>query len=736
MWIARRRSVIASLGALIVASSLAGISAQAAVSATEPAWTSAQKAGGTGSDDGNAITMTGTGAPVVAGNFSGTAYFPKSAVADDSWALSTRDDSQDIFVAAMNPAGTYFTWAQTAGGPGESVTESVAALGTKTATTTDDTILVTGWFKGTMYFPKSATPDDSVPLIASGAQDMFIAALRPGGSYFGWAQQVSPGSGSDVAAGMSIAVGGDDTPMVVGYFTSSASFPTGGTPVSLTASGQGMFVAALRASTGTFAWAQSAGGSAGGGVMGDSVAITGRSSPSGADDTPVITGTLNPGTNYFPTGRPAPDDSIALTVSGLSVFVAAMNADDSYFAWAQSAGGGMLTGSGSIAISGDDTPVIVGYFTDTAYFPTGRPAPDDSFAVTSSPASQDVFIAALAPRSRYFAWVQKAGGSGEDVGLGIATMSNGTPVITGRFTGSAAFPTASGAVTLTSAAGATSAFVAALDRQGSNFAWAQMAGGSSGNSLMGLGVVTSGDDTSIIVGNLSGTASFEQSSGSLALQSTGSKDAFVARIVLGTPTPAPDPVPPAPAPVYPASAPTGVTAAAGDASAKVTWSAPASTGSFPVTSYQATATPGGQSCLVAAPALTCEVTGLTNGTTYTFKVRALNGAGWSAESEHSNAVTPKGVDPPPVDKTITITGSRSGTKIVITGSSTGIDPGSVLKPWLRFPGQSTFVEGVASIPVQEKGAFTWERRAGKKAYVYIQTADGKVKSNTVTIAAR
>ena len=105
--------------------------------------------------------------------------------------------------------------------------------------------------------------------------------------------------------------------------------------------------------------------------------------------------------------------------------------------------------------------------------------------------------------------------------------------------------------------------------------------------------------------------------------------------------------PPPPPPVYPPAAPRDVTAIAGDKSATVSWREPASSGSFPVSNYKATASPGGQSCLVVAPALTCTVTGLANGTPYTFTVEALNGAGWGAKSTPSAPVTPGGVTPAP-----------------------------------------------------------------------------------------
>jgi YVTN family beta-propeller protein len=188
---------------------------------------------------------------------------------------------------------------------------------------------------------------------------------------------------------------------------------------------------------------------------------------------------------------------------------------------------------------------------------------------------------------------------------------------------------------------------------------------------------------------------------------------------------------PAPTPVYPPSAPRDVTATAGDASASVSWVAPADSGSYPITDYQAVASPGGRTCLVAAPSLTCEVSGLTNGTTYTFTVQALNGAGWGAVGGPSNAVTPT----TQVVKSIVIAGSRSGgdpRRVEVSGTTTGL-VGAQVDPWFRFPGQSSYTEGVGVRTVDTAGTFSWSRKTGKKIYVYF--THGDIKSNTVTIGA-
>jgi len=202
-----------------------------------------------------------------------------------------------------------------------------------------------------------------------------------------------------------------------------------------------------------------------------------------------------------------------------------------------------------------------------------------------------------------------------------------------------------------------------------------------------------------------------------------------------TPTPTPTPTPPAPAPNPPApqeppSAPRGVSAVPGVESAVVSWSAPSSSGSSPVTSYEVTASPGDHGCLVSAPALTCTITGLTPGESYTFVVRASNSVGWSALSAPSSAVVP---DAPPVEKAILITSSRdriSPSVVRVDGSTTGL-VGAEVTPYVRKAGQTSYVPGINVRTVDSDGRFTWQRKSGKKIYVYFLSGD--VRSNRLII---
>ncbi|MFG6466295.1 fibronectin type III domain-containing protein [Roseateles sp. BYS87W] len=86
-------------------------------------------------------------------------------------------------------------------------------------------------------------------------------------------------------------------------------------------------------------------------------------------------------------------------------------------------------------------------------------------------------------------------------------------------------------------------------------------------------------------------------------------------------------------------APTVGTATSGNAQASVTFTAPASNGGASITGYTVTASPGGATGTGAASPII--VTGLTNGTAYTFTVTATNSAGTGSASAASNAATPK-----------------------------------------------------------------------------------------------
>ena len=86
--------------------------------------------------------------------------------------------------------------------------------------------------------------------------------------------------------------------------------------------------------------------------------------------------------------------------------------------------------------------------------------------------------------------------------------------------------------------------------------------------------------------------------------------------------------------------PTGVTAQPGDGSATVRWLAPASDGGRPITRYTVQISPAASGGAVEVVATVAVITGLSNGTAYTFRVSAVNAVGTGPASDPSAAVTP------------------------------------------------------------------------------------------------
>ena len=148
-----------------------------------------------------------------------------------------------------------------------------------------------------------------------------------------------------------------------------------------------------------------------------------------------------------------------------------------------------------------------------------------------------------------------------------------------------------------------------------------------------------------------------------------------ARNAVGT-----SPVSDASPPVIPRTVPgrpTNVIGAAGDAEATVSWMQPSWNGGVAITGYTVTASPGGGTCTTTG-SLTCSVTGLSNGVSYRFSVRAQNAAGFGPSSTSSNAVMPVASSGDPAYAPRTVAANLIGSMPFVSWVESASDGGSLI----------------------------------------------------------
>jgi hypothetical protein len=375
-----------------------------------------------------ATAVDAAGNVFLAGSFSNTVVLGGTTL--------TSVGGHDVFVAKFNPASNQFVWAQRAGGTGGETVYALAVSGTS--------VYAAGYFQGPTAGFGATT------LTNAGSNDVFVAKLTDAGSTgsFAWAQRAG-GTGVDYAT--ALAVSGTSV-----YVAGSFDSPTVGFGATTLASAgsSDVFVAKLTdtGSTGSFAWAQRAGGTGQDGanalaVSGTSVYVAGSFASSTAAFGPATL--VNAGSN--------------------DVFVAKLTDAGSTgsFAWAQRAGGTGGDGAAALAVSGTSVYVAGGFGSPTAGF---------GATTLTNAGSFDVFVAKLtdAGSTGSFAWAQRAGGTGGDGAAALAV--SGTSVYVAGSFGS---PTAGFGATTLANAGNGDVFVAKLTDAGNtgSFAWAQRAGG-------------------------------------------------------------------------------------------------------------------------------------------------------------------------------------------------------------------------------------------------------------------
>lgn len=195
-------------------------------------------------------------------------------------------------------------------------------------------------------------------------------------------------------------------------------------------------------------------------------------------------------TGYF-TGN-ATFGSTTLNSSGSTDIFLTKTDNQGNYIWAVKAGGSGSDRGLNIKTDPQGNSYVTGFFNGTANFGTQQ--------IISS-GNQDIFIAKYDPNGTLI-WVVKAGGTGADIGNGIAVDVSGNIFITGTFNSTANF----GTTVLTASGTNSDAFTTKLNASGT-FLWTEQ--GSGPLNIKGVDVTTDNQGNVYVTGQFSGDITFD-----------------------------------------------------------------------------------------------------------------------------------------------------------------------------------------------------------------------------------
>ena len=278
------------------------------------------------------------------------------------------------------------------------------------------------------------------------------------------------GSGPD--AGIGIAVDASGKAYVTGE-TSSLDFPTMNASQPASAGGGDAFVSKLNAAGSALVYSTYLGGS--GSDAGTGIAVDGLGNA-------YVTGQTRSTT--FPTTSGAFQTSFGGGFS--NAFVSKLNAGGSALAYSTYLGGSRFDLGSGIAVDASGNAYVTGQAGSTNF-----PITSGAFQ-TSLRGSGDAFVSKLSAAGSALVYSTFLGGSGFDLGLGVAVDASGNAYVTGE-TLSSDFPTTSGALQTSFGGGYSDAFVSKLNAAGSALVYSSYLGGRGGDQGSGIVVDASGD---------------------------------------------------------------------------------------------------------------------------------------------------------------------------------------------------------------------------------------------------
>jgi hypothetical protein len=448
----------------------------------------AKQLSGPGQESATSITVDFIGDVFTTGNFKDSVDFDPGPAS--SYLTSSGDF--DMFISKLDASGS-FGWAKKIGGSYYDSGKSIALDGA-------GNILIAGNFGDTCDFDPGVGTFFLYPL--NGA-DIFVSKLNFVGNFV-WAKQLG-GPGIDNAN--SIAVNSSGNVYTTGYFNGTADFDPGAATFNLTGIGNCVFTSQLTAA-GNFAWANSAGKSAG--IYSKSLAtdpfgnILAAGSFYGSVD-------FDPGPGVFNLSTSVPEKDIFIYKSDAS----------GNLLWAKQLTGTADDNVSEIAVDSSGNNYITGYFQGAIDFDPGA----GSFILTSLANASAIFISKY-DASGNFIWAKQINNTSSiySINATAITMDNaGKILLTGYFSGTADFDPGPAIYNLTAG---LSVFILKLDASG-NFVWAkQFAGG----TAFGYSITTDGGGNILTSGDFYGSVDFDPGTSTYNLSSGGGMAVFISKL--------------------------------------------------------------------------------------------------------------------------------------------------------------------------------------------------------------
>jgi beta-propeller repeat-containing protein len=401
----------------------------------------------------------------------------------------------DAFVAKLNVQGSALVYSTYLGG-------SDSDLGERIAVDTSGRAYVTGETQSTDFPTAHALQREY-----GGIADAFVAKLDATGSALLYSTYLG---GGNFDAGMGIAVDEAGNAAVVGR-TSSTDFPTANALQAESGGAFDAFVAKLDTAGAEFTYSTYLGGSENDAGMGIAMDGAGHAYVTGATSS-----------SDFPTAH-ALQPEFAGGVA--DAFITRLNSEGSDFVYSTYLGGSGFEVGNGIAVELSQSAHVTGYTTSTD-FPTFR-----AFQ-TMNHGGNDAFVTKLNAAGSALLYSTYLGGSGDDVGYGVAVDTARRTYITG-YTASTNFPTRS--PLQAAKAGGWDAFVTKLNTE---------RGGTSVGSLLfstylggnaddvGRGVAVERFGGNAYVGGYTVSTDFPTRN-ALQPENAGGRDAFVSKIGTG-----------------------------------------------------------------------------------------------------------------------------------------------------------------------------------------------------------